>query len=129
MSDPKGCGLLPVSLKNFRRMAKVSREAADMNYDFGLTGRMAKAAVIPRRFPVSTISTLGGAALSAAQLNQLITDVGFSTEIDGKTYSADVTGSNGEYVATDGDLNGATASGTSLESAENNLTNRIDELV
>ncbi len=78
---------------------------------------------------MGAISAIGGAALAAAQVTQLITDVGFSTVINGKSYAADVTYSNGEYVATDGNISGATASGNSVTEAENNLANRIDALV
>jgi hypothetical protein len=78
---------------------------------------------------MGAISALGGAALAASQVTQLITDVGFSTVINGKTYAADVTYSNGEYVAADGNISGAAAGGTSVAAAENNLINRIDELV
>jgi hypothetical protein len=78
---------------------------------------------------MGAISALGGAALAASQVTELITDVGFSTVVHGKTYAADVTYSNGEYVATDGNISGATASGNSVVEAENNLINRIDELV
>jgi hypothetical protein len=78
---------------------------------------------------MGAISAIGGAALASAQVTQLITDVGFSTVVHGKTYAADVTYSNGEYVATDGNISGATASGNSVVEAENNLANRIDALV
>jgi hypothetical protein len=74
-------------------------------------------------------SSISAAALSAAQIGQLMTDTSFSTVIQGKTYSADVTYSGGEYVADDGSLSGAVASGGSVDAAENNLINRIDELV
>jgi hypothetical protein len=78
---------------------------------------------------MGAISALGGAALTAAQITQLTTDVGFSTVVNGKTYSADVTYSNGEYIADDGNISGAVANGSSVDAAENNLINRIDELV
>jgi predicted RNase H-like HicB family nuclease len=53
----------------------------------------------------------------------------FSTTIAGKTYTGNVSESDGEYVASDPSLQGATASGSSTTDAENNLTVRIDELV
>lgn len=68
------------------------------------------------------------ASISAATASQLMTDVAFSTTVDGKSYSASVSYSNGEYVASDPGLSGAEATGTSLQSAENNLTTRIDIL-
>jgi hypothetical protein len=74
-------------------------------------------------------SVLSAASLSTSALNELTVDVGFATTISGKTYSADVTYSNSEYMASDANLIGADATGTSLTTAENNLINRIDELV
>jgi predicted RNase H-like HicB family nuclease len=56
-------------------------------------------------------------------------DSSFSTTVSGKTYSASVEESNGEYVASVSGLAGASASGSSETAAENNLTTRIDELV
>jgi hypothetical protein len=84
---------------------------------------------IPPEVLMGAISALGAAALAAAQVTQLITDVGFSTVVHGKTYTADVTYSDGEYVASDGNISGAVSTGTSVQAAENNLVNRIDELV
>ncbi len=69
------------------------------------------------------------ASLTASAVDKLMVDVGFSTTVAGKTYSADVTYSNSEYLAHDTELVGAEATGTSLATAENNLINRIDELV
>jgi hypothetical protein len=78
---------------------------------------------------MSAISGLSGAALPATQLTQLLTDVGFSAVVNGKSYSAGVAYWDGAYVATDGNITGATAGGSSIEAAENNLTNRIDIMV
>ncbi len=69
------------------------------------------------------------ASISASTASQLMTDTSFSTTVNGKTYSADVSYSNGEYVASDPNLSGAEATGSSLQAAENNLTTRIDVLV
>jgi hypothetical protein len=77
----------------------------------------------------SIASVLSAAALTAAEVNELVVDVGFSTTIAGKTYAADVTYSNGEYIAEDGNLAGAVATGNSVTTAENNLISRIDVLV
>jgi len=74
-------------------------------------------------------SVLSAASLTASAVNELMVDVGFSTTIAGKTYSADVTYSNSEYLASDANVIGAEATGTNLNTAENNLINRIDELV
>ena len=74
-------------------------------------------------------SVLSAASLTASEVNQLMVDVGFSTTVGGKTYSADVTYNNSEYLAHDANLIGADATGTSMTSAENNLITRIDEMV
>jgi hypothetical protein len=80
--------------------------------------------------PMGSIgSVLSAASLTASEVNQLMVDVGFSTTVGGKTYSADVTYNNSEYLAHDANLIGADATGTSMTSAENNLINRIDEMV
>ncbi len=74
-------------------------------------------------------SVLSAAQLTASQVDELVVNVGFSTTIAGKTYTADVTYSGGEYVADDPNLSGAVASGGSIVAAENNLTTRIDAIV
>jgi hypothetical protein len=80
--------------------------------------------------PMASISSIASlAAISAAEVNALSVDVGFSTSVNGKTYNADVTYSNGQYVADDANLAGAQATGSNLQSAENNLISRIDALV
>jgi hypothetical protein len=75
-----------------------------------------------------------GTALSAASLNasaasELMVDVGFSAKVGGKTYSAEVTYNDSVYLAHDAGVIGAEATGSSMTAAENNLINRIDELV
>jgi hypothetical protein len=77
----------------------------------------------------SIASVLSAAPLTAQAVNELTVDVGFSTRIAGKSYIGDVTYSGGEYMAHDPSLSGAVATGTSLVSAENNLSARIDALV
>ncbi|MGA7341398.1 MAG: hypothetical protein WBE72_08755 [Terracidiphilus sp.] len=77
----------------------------------------------------SIASVLAAAPLTAAAVNELVVDVGFSTTIAGKTYVADVTYTRGEYVASDPNLSGAVATGSTVVGAENNLTARIDVLV
>lgn len=76
---------------------------------------------------ISSIAAV--ASLQASAASQLMSDVAFSTTVNGKTYSAEVTYSNGEYVASDPNLSGAEATGSSLQAAENNLSTRIDVLV
>jgi hypothetical protein len=56
-------------------------------------------------------------------------ETSFTTTVAGTEYSASVAESSGSYEASVSSLPGATASGTSLIAAENNLTIRIDELV
>jgi predicted RNase H-like HicB family nuclease len=53
----------------------------------------------------------------------------YSTTVGGKQYTGSVDESGGTYTASVSNLSGATASGSSLEAAENNLTLRIDEIV
>jgi predicted RNase H-like HicB family nuclease len=53
----------------------------------------------------------------------------YSTSVAGKSYSGSVDESGGEYTASIPNLPGASASGSSLESAENNLNAVIDMLV
>lgn len=69
-------------------------------------------------------SSLSASSLPASAVSQLMSDVAFSTTVNGKTYNADVTYSNGEYVADVADLSGAEAAGASVQSAENNLSAR-----
>ena len=79
---------------------------------------------------MSSISAISSAlSLSASAVSQLMSDVAFSTTVNGKTYSADVTYSNGEYVADAASLSGAEATGSSVQSAENNLSTRIEVIV
>lgn len=79
---------------------------------------------------MSGISSVTAApSLSSSAVNELTTNVGFSTTVGGKTYSADVTYTGGQYVADDPNLVGAEATGGSLQSAENSLATRIDVLV
>jgi predicted RNase H-like HicB family nuclease len=54
---------------------------------------------------------------------------GYSTTIAGKQYSGSVEESGGQYTASVASVSGASATGSSLSAAENNLSNRIDELV
>jgi len=74
-------------------------------------------------------SAISATSLTAAAAEKLMVDVGFSTRVGGKTYSAEVTYSDSVYLAHDATMIGAEATGSSLTAAENNLINRIDELV
>jgi len=53
----------------------------------------------------------------------------YSANVGGKTYTADLSLSNGQYVATIPDVPSISASGESLVLAENNLNARISLLV
>lgn len=67
-------------------------------------------------------------SISALTASELMTDTSVSTTVGGKTYSANVSYANGEYVASDPSLPGAEASASSLQAAENDITMRIDVL-
>jgi hypothetical protein len=56
-------------------------------------------------------------------------DSTYSTNVGGKTYSANVSESNGTYTLAVPGLPGASVSGSSLTSAENALGVKIDTLV
>jgi hypothetical protein len=70
----------------------------------------------------------GGASAGSGAAEEM-QETGFSTTVAGTQYSGSVAESGGKYVASVASLSGASASGSSLISAENNLTIRIDELV
>lgn len=53
----------------------------------------------------------------------------YSATVGGKNYSGSVEQSGGVYSASVPNLPGASASGSSVQAAENNLTLRIDTLV
>ena len=53
----------------------------------------------------------------------------YSTTVDGTTYSGSVEESGGEYTASVANLPGASASGSSIQTAEDNLGSIIDTLV
>jgi hypothetical protein len=53
----------------------------------------------------------------------------YSTTVAGQQYLGSVEESGGEYTASVANLSRATAIGSSVQAAENNLDTRIDELV
>jgi hypothetical protein len=53
----------------------------------------------------------------------------YSTTVGGKQYSGSVEESGSTYTASVSNLAGASATGSSIQSAENNLNTRIDILV
>lgn len=77
----------------------------------------------------SISSLVSAASLSASAVSELMSNVSFSTTVNGKSYSADVILSNGVYVARDPNLSGAEATGSSVQAAEDNLSVRIDVLI
>jgi hypothetical protein len=76
------------------------------------------------------IESLSIAAASAAQAQSaadlLLQSTLYSASVGGKTYTADIGFSSGQYVATVPDLPGISASGGTLLMAENNLNARIN---
>ncbi|WP_058188174.1 hypothetical protein [Terracidiphilus gabretensis] len=66
---------------------------------------------------------------TASTVNELMSNAAFSTTVNGKTYSGQVTYSDGEYVASASGVSGAEATGSSAQDAENNLSVRIDQVV
>ena len=76
----------------------------------------------------SRTSHADAAAATSAAIAEL-TVTGYSTTVGGKQYAGSVEDANGTYTASIPSVNGATASGSSLVAAENNLDVRIDELV
>jgi hypothetical protein len=72
-------------------------------------------------------SSGGGSSSSSSSKEMQVTS--YSTTVAGKQYSGSVQESNGEYTASVSGLAGASASGSSITAAENNLTTRINEIV
>ncbi|MGA7708793.1 MAG: hypothetical protein WCD77_13465 [Acidobacteriaceae bacterium] len=72
----------------------------------------------------SSSAASAGSSAQAAALSAVYSDT-----VGGKSYSGSVAESNGEYVASVPNLPGASASGSSVQSAENNLNTVIDALV
>lgn len=68
----------------------------------------------------------GAAAAAAAQAMQISN---YSMTVNGTQYDGSIVESGGQYTASVPNLPGATATGSSLAAAENNLNIRIDELV
>jgi hypothetical protein len=82
---------------------------------------------------VSTGKSPSPAAAAASQSSAVAAEetlaAVYSTSVGGKNYSGSVEESDGEYTASVADLAGASASGSSIESAENNLGTVLDTLV
>jgi hypothetical protein len=75
--------------------------------------------------PSSAAPAPSGSA--AAQSNPMA--AAYSTSVGGKTYSGSVSETGGVYEVSVPNVPGARASASSIQTAENNLNMRIDELV
>jgi len=77
-------------------------------------------------------SSGGGSGSGSSTANTLAEEIFagvYSTTVGGKNYSGSVEDANGQYTAAVADLPDATASGSSLISAENKLGTLLNELV
>jgi hypothetical protein len=84
----------------------------------------APASAPPKRSSGSADVQSSASSTAAATLTAF-----YSTTVGGKNYSGSVQESGGTYVASVGNLPGVSASGSSIQAAENNLSARIDALV
>jgi predicted RNase H-like HicB family nuclease len=66
--------------------------------------------------------------VGASSVEEATLAAGYSTTAAGKSYSGSVEESGGEYEASVANMPGASASGSSIQSAENNLDIKIDTL-
>jgi hypothetical protein len=66
---------------------------------------------------------------SASSVQVATLAASYSTTVGGQNYSASVEESGGTYVASVGNLAGVSGSGSSVQSAENNLSVKLDALV
>ena len=73
--------------------------------------------------PIQSASTQAASAAAASLVSQT-----YSTTVAGKSYSASIQESNGEYVISVPNLPGATATASSAQAAENALNIKIDVL-
>ena len=75
---------------------------------------------------INSTSTIAASTEQArGSANLLAQSTIYSANIGGKTYTADLSRSAGEYVATIPEMPSISASGSSLVQAENNLEARI----
>ena len=78
---------------------------------------------------VAAPSPSASALATGSKVVQPAQDSSYSTSVAGQQYWGSVERAGGDYTATVPNLAGATASGSSQQSAEDNLNARIDELV
>jgi hypothetical protein len=83
--------------------------------------------VSPAKTSHSGSSSGGGGGSAAVQEMDQATS--YSTTVAGKQYSGSVDESDGEYTASISNLSGASATGSSIQAAENSLDTRINEIV
>jgi hypothetical protein len=75
---------------------------------------------------VSSISAIASTATQAQSSADLLAQsTTYSASVGGKNYTADISESSGEYVATVPNLPGVSASGSTLQAVENNLNASI----
>jgi hypothetical protein len=123
--------LMPLSVQ-----ARSKPQAVESGTDYAPTqvsgasaGGSATVAPAAAPAPAAThTARAGGGAVSSASLVDTVAPV-YSTTVGGVQYSGSVEESGNEYSVSIPNLPDATASGSSIISAENNLTMRIDELV
>ena len=72
-------------------------------------------------------STPAAGSAAGAQSDATLAAV-YTTSVKGTSYSGSVDESDGTYTASVPSLTGASATGSSIQSAENSLTTRVDEL-
>ena len=78
--------------------------------------------------PARSSSSLAQIQSTAASAQAATLAASYSTSVNGANYSGSVEESGGTYTASIPNLPGATASGSSVQAAENNLNIRIDIL-
>ena len=89
----------------------------------------ASPAAAPAAKPSSSRPARSSSSLAQVQSAEAATLAGsYSTTVNGTSYSGSVEESGGTYTASIPNLPGATASGSSLQAAENDLNIRIDIL-
>jgi hypothetical protein len=80
--------------------------------------------------PASSGGSHGGGGAAASSTSAILeVATSYSTTVGGTQYSGTVEESGGQYTASVPNLQGATATGSTEQAAENNLDARIDELV
>jgi len=92
------------------------------------TASASQSSAAPARSSHAKSAQGGGGGGGAAAAEETMA-AAYSTTVAGKQYSGSVEKSGNEYTASVSNLAGADASGSSIQSAENNLNIKIDILV